>query len=527
MQSRPLNVADAEPGNMPSRDSSRPGIRRWLFRWPVVVGLVLGLCLLCAPAMAQTNRPALRWGADAEGGAPYIFKDAKDVTKEIGFEVDIIQALSRELKRPIEHKQYDFKSLVPGLERDDFDFAMNGLEVTPDRQQQVRFSRPYYVYRLQLVVRADETRIKSLEDCARIPGIQVGTLDDTAADRLLDKMQIPKRIYDSQYEPYEDLELGRVDAVLLDLPIAQYFAHPNPKFKYVGEAGQRGFYAIAFRFDEGALADEVDEAIGKLIDSGKLKEIYERWNLWNDDQLQLKDLHGGNVMHEAARAWTFGVYFPHLWDGAKITVRLSVLSMSVAVLLGLLIAVCRLYGPPPVQWLALGYVEFFRGIPVLLLLFFIYFALPGLAEIYGWGRAFRLSPITAAIIAFGMNYAAFEAEIYRSGIGSIPRGQWEAAASLGMNPFTTFRRIILPQAIRIILPPTTNDFVALFKDTSLVSVVSVIELTKQYQILSKSSQKYLEIGLATAMLYLIMSVPLGMLSREMERRWGSAEHGHN
>ena len=132
----------------------------------------------------------------------------------------------------------------------------------------------------------------------------------------------------------------------------------------------------------------------------------------------------------------------------------------------------------------------------------------------------NLSAFAAAILGFGLNYAAYEAEIYRAGIGSIPAGQWEAAASLGMSPALTFRRIILPQAIRVILPPMTNDFVALFKDTSIVSIIAVVELTKQYQILAKSSLKYLEIGLATAVLYLVMSVPLGYLSRYLEKRWG-------
>src|SRR5437763_1939712 len=130
-----------------------------------------------------------------------------------------------------------------------------------------------------------------------------------------------------------------------------------------------------------------------------------------------------------------------------------------------------------------------------------------------------LDAFQVAVLGFGLNYAAYEAEIYRAGISSIPAGQWEAAASLGMSSFLTFRRIILPQAFRVILPPMTNDFVALFKDTSVVSIISVVELSKQYQIMARSSSQYLEIGLATAALYLIMSVPLGYLSRYLERRW--------
>src|SRR5262249_13032889 len=152
--------------------------------------------------------------------------------------------------------------------------------------------------------------------------------------------------------------------------------------------------------------------------------------------------------------------------------------------------------PWPIRALAVVYIEFFRGIPVLLLLYFLYYGLPDLFGI-------QLPPLQAAILGFGINYAAYEAEIYRAGIMAIPVGPWEAAASLGMPPALTFRRIILPQAIKTILPPATNDLVALFKDASVVSIIAVTELSKQYQILSKNTFKYVEIGLVTAALYLI------------------------
>jgi len=212
--------------------------------------------------------------------------------------------------------------------------------------------------------------------------------------------------------------------------------------------------------------------------------------------------------------YSFSGYFPLLLDGAAMTIYLSVVSMALAIVLGLFLAVMRLYTPAALRGLALVYIEFFRGIPVLLLVYALYYALPDLG--------IKLKADHAAIVAFGLNYAAYEAEIYRAGIGSVPIGQWEAAASLGMSGGLTFRRIVLPQAIRTILPPMTNDFIALFKDTSVVSVIAVVELTKQYQILSKTHDQYLEIGLVTACLYLAMSVPLSYLSRFLERRWGRA-----
>ncbi len=475
-----------------------------------------------APAAADKSElPPLRWGADSEGGAPYICKDPKNPDGYEGFEVDLAAALEKELGRRIVFVQYDFKNLAAGLRRGDIDFAMNGFEITPDRVKALRLTRPYYIYTLQLVARAEERRFKSLESCKKIGGV-VGTLEDTAAERLLDQLGARKKVYGNQVEPYVDLELGRIDAVFLDWPIATYIAKPRPKLKFVGPPRNPGGYAIAFRKDREELAAQFDAALDRLAKSGQLRRIYEKWEIWNDDQQRLLEKKiAEDYLADAARQCGFTYYFPLLLRGAVVTVELTFVSMFVAMLLGLPIALMRLYGPPPLRVAAVVYVEFFRGIPVLLLLFFLYYGLPVIVEPYPWFPIdLRLGPMAAAILGFGLNYAAYQAEIYRAGIASIPVGQWEAGASLGMSRLHIFHRIILPQAIRVILPPSTNDMVALFKDTSLVSIIAVEELTKEYQILAKSSLKYLEIGFATAVLYLMMSVPLGYLSRYLERRWG-------
>ena len=148
---------------------------------------------------------------------PYIFKDPNDPTRTRGLKWILPNCWSRNSAGRSSSEQYAFPSLVSGLQRGDFDFAMNGLEVTPDRRNAIRFSRPYYVYTLQLVVRADEQRFRTLADCTAVGGV-VGTMEDTAAERLLEEQGVEKKIYDSQVEPYFDLELGRMDAVLLDCP---------------------------------------------------------------------------------------------------------------------------------------------------------------------------------------------------------------------------------------------------------------------------------------------------------------------
>jgi polar amino acid transport system substrate-binding protein len=491
----------------------------------VISFLAILLVPLAAAAQTSPNKPLL-WAADAEGGAPYIFKDPHDPQKNIGYEVDIARALARVLGRPIEFKQYDFTTLFSGLERGDFDFAMNGLEITADRRKHCLFTRPYYRYRLQLVARAGETRFQSVEDC-RDRNLTVGTLEDTAAQRLLDRLKVKKKIYPGQVEPYGDLELGRIDGVLLDLPIALYYADPatHPKLKFAGRPFDLGFYAIAVSPRNPGLVAELDTALEELLRNGTLQAIDEKWRLWNDDQAALLETENETAAEQPGGAWTWKEYMVPLADGARLTVVLTLASMALAIALGLPIALMRLYGPAPVRWLGLLYVEFFRGVPVLLVLYFLYYGLPGVAAQLHLSVHLSLEPWQAAILGLGLSYAAYESEIYRAGISSLPAGQWEAAASLGMSPGLTFRRIILPQAFRVILPPMTNDFVGLFKDTSVVSVITVVELSKEYQILSKSSMRYLEIGLATAILYLVMSVPLGYLSRYLEKRWAQALGG--
>ena len=493
-------------------------------RWTATsLFLVLGVFSFSSAAHAQIPR-TLTWAADAEGGAPYIFKNPRNLEENIGFEVEIAAALAKELKRGVQFKQYEFNSIFSGLERGDFDFAMNGLEITPDRKKKVRFSRPYYAYRLQFVCRTDESRFKTLDEC-RGQKVTIGTLEDTAASRLLDKLGITKKIYSGQVEPYDECARGRIDGVLLDLPIALYFAKDNQKLRFAGEAFELGYYAIAFNPKNEDLAREVDAALDHLMNNGVLQRIYEKWNLWNDDQKEWFAGDEQNIVAASAQEYSFRGYLPLLVEGAVLTVFITVASMLLAVVLGLPVALSRLYGPAPLRWLGLLYVEFFRGIPVLLLLYFLYYGLPAAAENMHLGVSLNLAPLQAAILGLGLNYAAYEAEIYRAGISSLPVGQWEAAASLGMSRALTFRRIILPQAIRVILPPMTNDFVGLFKDTSIVSIIAVVELSKQYQILSKSSMKYLEIGVATAVLYLVMSVPLGYVSRYLEKRWSAEVEG--
>ena len=270
----------------------------------VLLGLLLLTACWACPVQAQTadaelkawlaqrlKSGVLRWGGDAEGGAPYQLRDPHDPGRVIGFEVDLADALAETLatrwQLPLRAQfvQYEWVSLDQGLEKGDFDCVISGYEVTPERAKQFLFTRPYYIYTQQLVVRAGEQGITTLEDCRNRA---VGTLSGSSADRLLQATGIRNIVgFTGQVEPYLDLELGRLDAVLLDSPIALYYAGSNPKLEFVGQAFAPGDYSIAVRPADARLAEAIEGALGELFANGRWAEVLRRWHLWNAQQAGL------------------------------------------------------------------------------------------------------------------------------------------------------------------------------------------------------------------------------------------------
>src|SRR5262249_57228583 len=190
-----------------------------------------------------------------------------------------------------------------------------------------------------------------------------------------------------------------------------------------------------------------------------------------------------------------------------ITIVLSWVAMALATAVGVVIASSRVYASKPVRALLTLYVEVVRGTPVLLQLFVLY---------YGLSSVVRLPAFLAAVLGLGLNYAAYESEIYRSALEAIPRSQLEAARTLGLSEGAIFRLVRAPQALRLALAPMTNDFVALLKDSSLVSVITVVELTKQTAIYATNVGSWVVPGLLCALIYLALSLPLSPFPRRLQ-----------
>ncbi len=483
---------------------------------------LLGLCLGAIVICETSAQPPLRWGMDETGGAPYVYDD-----RQKGFEIELAHYLAQELGRVSEPVSGDWKSLPELLQRGDIDIVMNGYEYAPQFREQATL--PYYLYRFQLVVHRDEQEILTWQDLRKpINGekVKVGVLTGSAAQRFLEKEFgdsieiVTSDDVANQFELVATRQTAKMRATVQDNCAATYYVATDKesRLKRVAVSQQRGFYVILTRKEDEALREKLNLALRKAHQDGTLERIYRKYDLWNEDQ---KDL--GQWMEnwpppteEVKADWSRLLL--RLVKAAGVTVFLAVTSFPLAMLLGLLIAIVRLYGPRGVAWLAVVYVEVIRGTPLLLQLFFIFYVLPELSPLLA------LSPMTAGIVGLAINYSASEAENYRAGILAIPRGQEEAALALGMPRRTMIWHIIVPQAVRIVIPPVTNDFIALFKDTSVCSVILITELTRQYNILYNNHRDLiLELAFLTAGLYLMMSYPLALLARYFEKRFDQAK----
>ncbi len=483
--------------------------------------------LLASSAAAQAPTGELRWAGDPEGGAPFVEADPTDPNKLTGFDVEVAELIAQGVSRTPRFLFVPYGSIDQAIERGTAEIGLSGMEDTPARRAAMATTIPYYAFREVLAVRdADAGSLRRLAD---LKGRRVGTLGGTIAYEIL--LQGERRYglqavsYDDDVHPYSDLLIGRVDGVLLDNVLAERRRKNMPGITVQPDAVAMSHYVGVLALRNASLRDSVNEVLRTAMRDGTLERIFRKWGVWNDDQPALYasliarrpvpavSIPGMDEPLSVATMsrWNATIrYIPSLFKAAGVTLILSCLSMAVAVVLGVLIASGRVYGTGVARLALTGYVELMRGTPVLLQLFVIY---------YGLASVIRLPAFVAALVGLALNYAAYESEIYRGALEAVPAGQLEAARTLGLTEPQVLRLVRGPQAFRIALAPMTNDFVALLKDSSLVSVLTVVELTKQTQIFATNLGSWVVPGALCAAMYLVMSLPLGALARRLEERW--------
>ena len=496
---------------------------------------MLTLALLASlprPAAAQSS---LKWAGDPEGGAPFVEADPNHPDELVGFDVEVAALIAHGLGRTPEFVNINFTSIDQSIARGDAEIGLSGIEDTPARRSTLSVTIPYYEFREVLSVRTgDAQQLRTLAD---LRGKSVATLGGTLAYEILLRAEQQYGLhavsYDDDVHPYEDLLHGRVDAVLLDNVIAERSMRRMAGLVTQPDAIAVGHYVGILGPAQRQLRDRIDIILRAAMADGRLEAILRRWLVWNDRQPNLYERLAQGTYRAAPEAvsesagaassdsagaprpsgWDMAwQYLPSLLSAAVTTLVLSCLAMALAVGLGAVIATGRVYGNRALRALFTAYVEVTRGTPILLQLFVIY---------YGLASVVRLPAFVAALLGLGLNYAAYESEIYRGALLAVPRGQLEAARVLGLSNWQTLRLVRAPQAFRFALAPTTNDFVAMLKDSSLVSVLTVMELTKQTQIFATNLGSWVVPGAVCAAMYLAMSLPLAQIARRLEARWSA------
>lgn len=469
--------------------------RHVAIRMATALGL---LCLCGCLLLARRGSCApgeLVIGTDATYPPLEFLKDGKFA----GFDIDLGNAVAREMGRRPRWVNCGFDGIFAALQSGKFDLVISAVTITEDRSRSLGFSLPYYTAGQALACRKNGSRYETLEQLKdRMVGIQINT---TAREVLRKRPGVNIREYNSIDLALLDLQNGNLDAVMTDAPVLKWMLHRGyGQLALSGSLFTEEHYGIATRKEDAALLREVNRALLVLEERGELARIHARW--FGDRESSREGTTGRLLVSRV---------LPALARAALVTIQLTLLSLVLGLPVGLLMALLRLSHR---RWLSLPatvYVEVIRGTPLLVQLFSVYYVLPSLGV--------QLGQWPAALLAFSVNSSAYVAEIFRAGIRSLDVGQMEAARSLGMSYAMAMRLVILPQATRRVLPPLTNEAIALLKDTSLVSVIALVELTREGQQLTGTLAMPMAIWPMVGLAYLILTLPLTRLAGLLESRW--------
>ncbi len=418
-----------------------------------------------------------------------------------GYEIELGQQVATRLGCGITWVNSSFDGIFPALLSGKYDAVIASVTITDERRQSMLFSVPYMEAGQAIVQRIGDPTIP---DIAGLGGKRVGVGLNTTGQYLLEPH--PEVIlvkYPAVDLTLSDLRAGRLDAVVGDRPVFAYMLQQSFPDLSLGTAALNSEqWGIVFAPERRDLKEAVDVALSGMVADGSLRALEEKYL-------------GTAAATEGAASTHFRldrlvVSLPMLALGARWTLFLSISSFLCALPMALLLAVARGSRLVLLRLPAAAWVELLRGTPLLVQVFFLYFVLPGFG--------ISLPDATTAILALSINASAYISEILRAALGSIDAGQSEAAAALGLSRFQVLRYVLVPQAFRRALPPLTNEAIALIKESSLVSVMGMTELTRTGQELASRYADPLSIWPGVALTYFVMTLPLARLSAWMERR---------
>jgi arginine/lysine/histidine/glutamine transport system substrate-binding/permease protein len=501
------------------------GIVRWL-RLSLVVGLSCLLLLGGCSSNSSVSGTGKTLQVGTEPAYPPMEFPGQGGELQ-GFDIDLMKAIANAAGFQVTFQSLPFDGLIPALQAKTIDAAISSITITEERAKTVSFSRPYFKSGLAIAIRTDNQDITSFDTLKNKKiSVQIGT---TGAEKAKSVPGAQVRSFDSTPLALQELVNGNVDAAIGDAPVILYAINTGnlPTIKVISQLLTQEYFGIATAKNSLNLA-LINQGLTKVLENGTYARIYQKWFQTPPPELPKKlPFTTATVTGVSALVTSIGVILqsvPILLQGALVTLQLTIVSGILGLIGGSLIGILRLSNIKIVRWIARAYVDFFRGTPLLVQIFMIYFGIPAIVQ--ELGLTFTFERFVAAVMALSLNSAAYIAETVRAGIQSIEPGQAEAAQSLGLDSVQTMRYVIFPQAFQRMLPPLGNEFISLLKDTSLVAVIGFEELFRKGQLIVSENYRAFEIYAAVAVVYLCLTLLSSQAFSKLEALMNPVKRGH-
>ncbi|MDZ8078774.1 MAG: ABC transporter permease subunit [Nostoc sp. DedQUE01] len=447
---------------------------------------------------------------------PYEFYDTKTGENQIvGFDIDIAKTLAEKLGFKLKIMESDFNGLIPALQANRADFVMAGMTPTPERQKNVDFSIIYYEAK-DTIVAAKGSNLKQPQDLSgKKVGVQLGTIQEQNIKKIAQKVAgIQLKQLNKVPEVVQEIKSRRIDAAIVEDTVAKGFAQANPDLEFnIIPSEEASGSAIAFPKNS-TLVEPFNKVLQQIKDDGTLNQLVNKWfsqNIIADTTSSTPVKKGLNL--DFTRIFPD---IPFILRGIPLTLLFTLLSVTLGLIWGTILSLSKIIGIKPLTWVANAYTSIFRGTPLLLQLALVYYATPQLT-------GYDISALEAGVLTFTLNSGAYMSETIRGGIQAVDKGQSEAALSMGVSYWLMMWDVILPQALKNILPALVNETIGLLKDSALVSTIGVVEILRSAQIVGANKYIYFEPLLFAGFIYYVLVMGLTFGASTLERRLRQSE----
>ena len=441
--------------------------------------------------------------------APFVFQNSSN--QYTGIDIDLIKAIAEDQGFEIEITNPGFDAAINAVQSGQADGMIAGMSVTDARKETFDFSDSYYTANTILGVKESST-ISSYEDLnGKTVGVKNGTASQTFLTENQSKYGYKIKTFADGSSMYDSLNTGSIDAVMDDEPVLKYSISQGQKLKTPIEGTPIGETAFAVKKGSNPeLIEMFNNGLANLKASGEFQKILDKY-------LATDSTSESSTVDETTIWGLLKNNYKQLLSGLGITLSLALISFAIAIVIGIIFGMFSVSPYKSLRLISEIFVDVIRGIPLMILAAFIFWGIPNFIESLT-GQQSPINDFVAGTIALSLNSAAYIAEIVRGGIKAVPIGQMEASRSLGISYSKTMRKIVLPQATKLMLPNFVNQFVIALKDTTIVSAIGLVELFQTGKIIIARNYQSFKMYAILAVFYLVIITLLTRLAKRLEKR---------